>query len=145
MKLAPALLLITVFSAAAVTIQKYDSHDFTFSAATSGNPFEVKLTGEFTGPDGAHLSVPGFYDGDGNWKIRFSPPQPGNWSLRTSSPLEALNAKTESIVCEANTRSNFHGVLKVDAAHPLSLYLRGRRALFLLGYEARLALGARAD
>src|SRR5262245_53646352 len=50
---------------AAVTIERYHSHDFNFGAPVSGNPFDVEISGEFTGPDGVRLSVPGFYDGGG--------------------------------------------------------------------------------
>ncbi len=136
-KLASALLIFTAISAAAVSIEKYHSHDFTFPATAVGNPFEVKLTGEFTGPEGARLSVPGFYDGDGKWKIRFSPTQLGEWSMRTTSSLEALNAKTESgIVCTTNTHSNIHGILKIDAAHPYHFIYEDGTRYFLLGYEA---------
>lgn len=80
---------------AAVTIERYHSHDFSFSAPVSGNPFDVELSGEFTGPDGVRLRVPGFYDGGGVWKIRFSPTRAGRWSLRTISRTVALDGKTD--------------------------------------------------
>ena len=67
------VLLCCGMAPAATTIDLYYSHDFSFSAAAAGNPFDVELSGEFTGPDGVRLRVPGFYDGGGVWKIRFSP------------------------------------------------------------------------
>ncbi len=131
------LLLLAAGTACAATIEQYHSHDFIFKASAAGNPFDVELAGEFTGPDGAHLSVPGFYDGEGVWKIRFSPTRQGDWSLRTISSLEALNGKAESsIACVSNRHPNIHGVLKVDAAHPYHFVYEDGTRYFLLGYEA---------
>lgn len=48
------------------------------------NPFaDVTLTAEFTSPAGRGYTVPGFYDGDHTWRVRFSPDQPGRWTYRT--------------------------------------------------------------
>jgi len=122
---------------AAVTIERYHSHDFSFSASAAGNPFDVDLSGEFTGPDGVRLRIPGFYDGGGVWKIRFSPTRPGRWSLRTTSRTAALDGKTEAeIECTPNRHPQIHGGLKVDAAHPYHFIYEDGTRYFLLGYEA---------
>src|SRR5450759_5851973 len=55
-----------------VTIQRFHTHDFSLSATAEGNPFDVDLAAEFTGPENTRLRVPGFYDGNGTWKIRFA-------------------------------------------------------------------------
>ncbi len=121
----------------AVTIERYHSHDFAFRAAAPGNPFDVELAGEFAGPNGQRLRVPGFYDGDGTWKIRFSPPAEGTWSMRTVSPLPALNGPTEAgIRCVANRHRNIHGGLRVDPLHPHHFIYEDGSRYFLMGYEA---------
>lgn len=61
---------------AAVTVEQFHIHDFSYKAQIAGNPFDVELRGEFTGPGGLHLTVPGFYDGNNTWDIRFSRPYP---------------------------------------------------------------------
>ena len=66
-----------------VTFEQHHTHDFAFSAGVNGNPFNVDVKGEFEGP-GVRLTVPGSYDGNGTWKIRFWPTIPGHWSLRTN-------------------------------------------------------------
>ena len=129
MRLPMVLLLLAAAAASAATIEQYDPHDFAFAASTPGNPFDVELAGEFTGPGGARLTVPGFYDGDGVWKLRFSPTRLGEWSLRTTSSLEALNGKIENgILCVSNGHPNIHGVLKVDPTHPTTSSTRMARA-----------------
>ena len=101
-------------------------------------------SGEFTGPDGVRLRVPGFYDGGGMWKIRFSPTHAGRWSLRTTSRTVALDGKTEpEIECAPNGHPQNHGGLKVDPAHPYHFIHEDGTRYFLLGYEADWLWGTR--
>jgi hypothetical protein len=55
------------------------------------NPFlDVDVDGCFRGPSGQEFTVPGFYDGEGVWRVRFSPDEPGRWKCRIASrPAEA--------------------------------------------------------
>ncbi|MCL5744606.1 MAG: DUF5060 domain-containing protein, partial [Acidobacteria bacterium] len=128
---------------AATSIERYHSHDFAFQAAAPGNPFDVDLAGEFSGPEGAHLRVPGFYDGDGRWIIRFSPTREGEWHLRTVSSLAALDGRTEAAIrCLPNRHPEIHGGLRVDPAHPFHFVYEDGTRYFLLGYEADWLWGA---
>jgi hypothetical protein len=55
-------------------ISRWQPHDFTFTnRAEPANPFRVPFSAEVTGPNNAKLTIPGFYDGNGTWKIRVSP------------------------------------------------------------------------
>jgi hypothetical protein len=50
------------------------------------NPFtDVRLNANFRGPDGLELSIPGFYDGENTWRVRFSPAHAGQWSYHISA------------------------------------------------------------
>lgn len=129
-------------AAGAVDIQQYNRHDFSFRASVTGNPFDVALSAEFTGPSGARLTVPGFYDGDGNWKVRFSPTETGEWSMVTSSPVAALNGQKATLTCVPNRHPNIHGRLEVDPAHPYHFVYQDGTRYFLLGYEADWLWGA---
>lgn len=132
------LLLFSIMAPCwAVSIEQYGSHDFAFPASAGGNPFDVELAGEFTGPGGVHLRVPGFYDGSGVWKIRFSPVALGQWSLRTVSRVVALNGRTETdIQCVPNRHPAIHGGLRVDPRHPHHFVYEDGTRYFLMGYEA---------
>lgn len=119
------------------TLELYHVHDFQFRARVPGNPFDVDLRGEFIGPGGTRITVPGFYDGENTWKIRFAPTVIGRWSLQTVSSVAALNGKMETqITATANRNPAIHGGLQVD---PLNrhhfIYADGTR-YFLMGYEA---------
>ncbi|MBN2984720.1 DUF5605 domain-containing protein [Cohnella algarum] len=58
-----------------------------------GNPFvDVELSAEFAcGEDGRVVRVPGFYDGDGVYRLRFMPDAEGKWSFVTRSNARSLD------------------------------------------------------
>ena len=63
------------------------------------NPFtDVCLTAEFVSKAGCY-SVDGFFDGDGTWKIRFSPMHEGEWSYVTHSNMPELDRQKGSFCC----------------------------------------------
>jgi hypothetical protein len=131
------LLFVGASLARSVTVEQFHTHDFSFSAVVTGNPFDVELKGEFRGPGGVRLVVPGFYDGGGNWKIRFSPTVPGAWTLRTSSSFAALDGRTETAIdCRTNRSAAVHGGLLVDPLHPHHFVHQDGARYFLMGYEA---------
>ncbi|MFW5941324.1 MAG: DUF5060 domain-containing protein [Chloroflexota bacterium] len=56
------------------------------------NPFQIRVDVTFTGPIGQSLTVPAFYNGDGQggdagsvWTVRFAPDAPGDWQFSTAS------------------------------------------------------------
>jgi uncharacterized protein DUF4038/uncharacterized protein DUF5060 len=137
-----AFALFFVASSPAIEVRQYQPHDFTLSAPVLGNPFDIDVHGEFTGPNGRMLRIPGFFDGGGKWKIRFSAPVPGAWKMRTFSPVAALNGQTEDIQASPNTQANSHGVLRVDPQHPYHFLFEDGTRFFLMGYEADWLWGA---
>ncbi|MBX3050672.1 MAG: DUF4038 domain-containing protein [Caldilineaceae bacterium] len=64
---------------------------FTSSTQYSAPIRDIVLTFTFTGPGGARAVVPGFWDGNDTWRVRFSPPAPGEWHY-TSQASDASNA-----------------------------------------------------
>jgi hypothetical protein len=137
------LLTATMRLMPAVTIEQYHPHDFTLSGQTSGNPFDVEVRGEFSGPDGTRITVPGFYAGGNSWKIRFSPTKPGRWSMITVSPVAALNAHAETdIQCTGNSNPAIHGSLFVDPVNRHHFIYEDGSRYFLMGYEADWLWGA---
>lgn len=75
--------------------------------ALAENPFDIRVDVTFTGPSGQEVTVPAFYDGDGDggqegdvWKARLLPDEPGDWSYRSSSALPTLNGQGGVVVAE---------------------------------------------
>lgn len=107
--------LVTPALAAGSTVPRWGVHEIALKTAVPGNPFDVVLTADFT--DGkTKLKARGFFDGDGTWRIRFSPPTEGVWRWRTTSPVKALNGQAGTITAIA-PRSGDHGPLRVAGGY----------------------------
>lgn len=97
-----------------MTIQQSSTHvweaiELTFLAEhTYTNPFrDVELRAEFHAPDGTTLLVPGFWDGEQTWKVRFAPTIGGDWSWRS--------------LCSASSDGGLHGQEGIISAVPWPL------------------------
>jgi hypothetical protein len=78
----------------------------------TGNPYmDVELKAIFNNGEES-LTVPGFYDGNGVFRIRFSPSLPGEWSYITESNNKKLSGKKGSFECIPATGYN-HGPLRI--------------------------------
>lgn len=118
-------------------MQQYAVRDFEFrSGASHDFPFDVDFSAVFHGPDGRELVVPGFYDGDGIWKVRFSPTATGEWTFETRSTDADLDAiRGDPIQCTPNENPAVHGGLLVDRAHPHHFIWEDGTRYFLAGDE----------
>ena len=58
------------------------------------------------------MQVDGFYDGDGVYKVRFSPDAEGEWTYVTRSNRRELDGKTGAFACVAPSATN-HGPVSV--------------------------------
>jgi hypothetical protein len=67
--------------------------------ADYADPFDTesaRFVAEFRGPNDRRLTVPGFWDGGRDWRLRFTPTEPGRWEYVTSftsSSDEGLHAR----------------------------------------------------
>ena len=78
---------------AAGPVERWGTLELSFIGPATGNPFtDVELSAVFR-QDGRELLVPGFYDGDGVYKIRFMPDTVGAWRYATRSNAPALHGK----------------------------------------------------
>ncbi len=120
----------------AADVAQWSPHDFSFyTTAATNNPFMVPFFATVKGPDGNEFTLPGFYDGDGTWKIRVSPNVEGAWSLVTRSELKALDGQRAKFTCVKNRNPHTHGVLQVDKAHPHHFVFQDGTRFFMQGYE----------
>jgi hypothetical protein len=93
-------------------IEKWGLYEASFQGPENGNPFlQVELTAVFK-HEKNYVEVNGFYDGHGNYKIRFMPDMLGNWSFTTRSNVEVLNELTGSFECIEPSVNN-HGPVRV--------------------------------
>jgi hypothetical protein len=96
----------------ASAVQRWDVFEVTHAGPASGNPYlDVQWSATFSHGD-QHLTVPGFYDGDGIYRVRFSPPAAGDWQYETQSNRPELHGQCGSFVAEVPTGNN-HGPVQV--------------------------------
>lgn len=101
-------------------LPRYESLELTVTLeAEYSNPYdvrEVSLDGVFVGPDGTELNVPGFWDGEGAWRMRFTPAVEGEWTYS----LTVTDARGPSLPYAgtfAVTASALHGWIIPGNAH----------------------------
>lgn len=77
----------------ATTAEQWGVYEITLPGPAEGNPFlDVQLRARFS--NGAQsIEVDGFYDGNGVYRLRFMPPQPGRWTWVTQSNAWPLTNK----------------------------------------------------
>ena len=93
-------------------IEQWEVFEIELSGPTEGTPFiDVELNATFKLNEKS-VKVPGFYDGNGIFRIRFSPDEVGDWTYQTSSNIEALSGKKGSFECVTATGKN-HGPLQI--------------------------------
>lgn len=74
-------------------VEQWGTYEITLSGPADGNPFtEVELSATFTNGH-KEVKVPGFYDGDGTYRVRFMPDAVGEWRYETRSNRWPLTSK----------------------------------------------------
>ena len=97
-----------------VNTEKWKIFELTLYGPANGNPFkDVKLSGMFI-KDNDSISIPGFYDGEGVYKIRFMPQKEGKWTYITTSNIKKLNNKKGNFVCTPAQKDNYGPVVVID-------------------------------
>ena len=102
-----------------MSVRLYQMAEFSFKGPDKGNPFkEVTLSAVARNEDsGQAFTVPGFYDGNGVYKVRLLPTAEGRWTVTLNSNAPELDQQTGSVLCRG-TAENLHGPVRaVDEWH----------------------------
>jgi len=108
------LVLSTGFSNVALTadVEKWDVWETSLDGPHGGNPYlDVQFAATFR-QGRERVVVPGFYDGGGVYRVRFSPPAQGEWRYETQSNRPELDGKTGSFTAGPPSAEN-HGPIQV--------------------------------
>jgi hypothetical protein len=95
--------------AAAGSVERWGVYDVALPGAVQENPFDLAYAIVFE-RDALRIRVPAFFDGDGVFRVRFSPPEIGQWRWRT----EGLAPATGAFECVAPRAGN-RGPVRVTA------------------------------
>ncbi len=115
---APELPVITAVELNRQEVPRYESLEIVVTlVADYSNPYDarqVKLDGLFMAPDGRQVTVPGFWDGEIAWRVRFTPWQEGVWRYQlTVSDSRGVSAPVEGTFMVIS--SDLHGWLQVGS------------------------------
>jgi len=108
------VVLCVVLPCAATTpsVERWGLFEVTLPGPSAGNPFvDVELSATFR-QDSTAITVSGFYDGGGTYRVRFMPPQTGPWHYETRSNRPDLDGKTGTLTATAPSPGN-HGPVRV--------------------------------
>lgn len=100
-----------------IAVPLWGRFEAAFDGPSSGNPFvEVEFGAVFRQGDRS-VEVPGFYDGDGVYRVRFMPDAQGNWQYETHSNHPSLSGRNGSLEVGPAEAHN-HGPVRVaDTFH----------------------------
>jgi hypothetical protein len=97
---------------AADKVEQWGLFEFTLKGSTNGNPFmDVHFAARFY-QDYDSIEIAGFYDGDGNYRVRFMPDKTGVWKFTTLSSTKELDGKTGEFTVAKPSADN-HGPVRV--------------------------------
>ena len=100
----------------AAEVEKWGLFEAAFPGPKDGNPsVDVTLDVDF-GRENRRMTAPGFYDGDGLYRVRFMPDTEGEWTFRTRSNAPALEALSGRFRCGPPSEGN-HGPVRVRNRH----------------------------
>ena len=106
------ILFSSMYARAQEHIEQWDRIEISLPGTQTGNPFDdATLSATFTNGTEKH-TVNGFYDGNGEFKIRFMPETTGTWTYFTQSNRNELAGKTGTFVC-VNAAGENHGPVRV--------------------------------
>jgi hypothetical protein len=96
----------------ALSAEQWGHCDIVLQGPSTGNPYtDVTLSANFH-LGSTSLDLPGFYDGDAVYRVRFMPTEPGTWTYQTHSNVPDLDGKTGEVLCTKPSAGN-HGLVRV--------------------------------
>lgn len=106
------LWLASAVAPAAEPVEQWGTFEIALSGPADGNPFlDVDVAADFTHGTKS-VTVPGFYDGDGIYRVRFMPDETGEWRYVTHSNRPELSDREGSFTVVPPGPDN-HGPVRV--------------------------------
>ncbi len=103
--------------ASSATVEQWGVFEASAQGPSSGNPFVDVTFGARFALGHRIVEVAGFYDGNGVYKVRFSPDAPGSWSYETTSTVKELAGQSGTFECLPAHAANRGPVHTAHAFH----------------------------
>ncbi|MDX2443765.1 MAG: DUF5060 domain-containing protein [Bacteroidales bacterium] len=117
-------------------VEKWSIYEDEYIAEGSvKDPFHFEFGAVFTHESDLKLEIPGFYNGNNYWLLRFSPSMEGRWFYKTFSSLEALSDKTATIIVVETSDLEEHGPLIISPENVQRFSYADSSNYFLMAFE----------
>jgi hypothetical protein len=93
-------------------VERWGMAELTVRGPTAGNPFEGESIRATFVREGRSVTVHGFYDGEGVFRVRFMPDREGPWAVRFEASFSS-NAVEGTFVCTPPLPGS-HGPVRVS-------------------------------
>lgn len=134
--LVAVLALASAARAQSAKVPRFSPHEVSFAATGRyANPY-VELTAEatLTEPDGRTIrTLPLFWYGGSNWKLRFAPDKIGTWKWTVKSADRGLDGRTGTFECVA---SELRGSIQPMVGAPRHFQYQNGERLWFMGDTA---------
>lgn len=104
-------------------------------ATLTGNPFDLVVGAQIHSPEGNSLLIPGFYNGNGEFIVRFCPDRVGLWTYETYSSEPTLSGKKGAIEVVARNSHTLHGGVTVRKESPRKFFWQDGTPYFPVAFE----------
>lgn len=122
--------------AQSTSCDQWDVQDILYKASGRiEQPFDLTFGARIRHESGVVMTVPGFYDGDNTWILRFCPTLPGIWTYRTYAGISSLAGKTGRIEVRPNAQPDRHGAIVLSRERPDRFEYEDGTAWFPLAFE----------
>lgn len=130
------LLSVKTLAAETYSCAKWQVLDITIKSKKQVNqPLEAVFGAYFIHSSGTSMQVPGFYNDQNTWILRFCPELEGSWTYTTYSSLSQLAGNEGSIEVSPSTKSDEHGPLTISAKDKSKFVYADGSPYFLMAFE----------
>ncbi|MCO8120979.1 DUF4038 domain-containing protein [Stieleria sp. TO1_6] len=119
----------------ALSAYQYDVIDIRFQIEpASSEPTDVEFSATFESDSGQSLTVAGFYNGESEYRIRFTPPAVGNWRYATRSTTADLDGNVGKLSVHP-ARVGRKGGVVVDPDNPRNFEYENGEQYYPIAFE----------
>ncbi len=131
-----AFLLFEINAQNILKVKKWETIDIIFKTTeVPSSPFQEVMGCIIRSEDGNEMDIPGFYNGNSEWVVRFTPNKTGKWIAKSYSTMNDLSGK-ERIITVGENDENKHGGLIINPENPQHFTYESGKPYYLLAFEA---------
>jgi len=98
-------------------------------------PFDVEFRAVFNFENKESISVPGFYNGNDEFVIRFNPEKIGKYTFQVNSDQKDLNGLSGQVISKAQSSLTKLPKIQIDSKNPQKFAYQNDKPYFALAFE----------